>query len=109
VHSPYDIKEVYRRLSVKGSGGVAATVVVKSIQGRVWVSITPPFTWEAIMEPGKVDELIHMLGLAREDAKKVVAPLSRRPHSGDDAVIREIASGTVAPGNKVVGKRKVQS
>ncbi len=61
--------EVYRKLSVKGSEGVTASVIVKSIRGHVWVSITPPFTWEVIMEPGKVDELIHVLGLAREDAK----------------------------------------
>lgn len=68
---------VYRRLSVKGSGGVAATVVVMTQRGQVWVSINPPFTWEAIMEPGKVDELIHLLRLAREDAKKMVAARSR--------------------------------
>jgi hypothetical protein len=35
---------VYRRLSVKGSGGVAATVVVMTQRGQVWVSINPPFT-----------------------------------------------------------------
>jgi hypothetical protein len=58
----YIDSEVYRRLSVKGSEGVSATVVVKSIRGYVWVSIMPPFTWEAILEPGKVDELIRMLG-----------------------------------------------
>jgi len=74
---------VYRRLSVKGSGGIAATVVVMTQRGQVWVSINPPFTWEAIMEPVKVDELIHMLGLAREDAKKMVAARSRRLSHGD--------------------------
>lgn len=88
---------VYRRLSVKGSEGVVASVVVKSTRGHVWVSITPPFTWEVIMEPGKIDELIHILGLAREDAKKA-APLSRRPPSVGNAVIREITNGTVTPG-----------
>jgi len=34
------------------------------------MSIVPPFTWEAIMELGKVDELIHLLGLAREEASR---------------------------------------
>lgn len=82
---------VCRRLSVKGSGGVAATVVVTTYQGQVRVSIVPPFTWEAIMEPVKADELIHMLGLAREAAAR-----SRRPSRGDKAVVREITSGTVA-------------
>lgn len=61
---------VRRKVSVKGTGGVAATVVVTAQRGQVWVSIQPPFTWEAIMEPGKVDELMRTLGLAREDAKK---------------------------------------
>lgn len=63
---------VRRTVSVEGSGGLAATVVVIAQRGRVWVSIQPRFTWEAIMEPGKVDELIHTLGLAREDAKKML-------------------------------------
>jgi hypothetical protein len=63
---------VRRTVSVEGSGGIAATVVVIAQQGRVWVSIQPRFTWEAIMEPGKVDELIHTLRLAREDAKKML-------------------------------------
>jgi hypothetical protein len=57
---------VRRKVSVKGTGGVAATVVVIAQQGQVWVSIQPLFTWEAIMEPGKVDELMHVLELARE-------------------------------------------
>ncbi|MGH3692459.1 MAG: hypothetical protein ACRDRX_00370 [Pseudonocardiaceae bacterium] len=50
---------------------MVATVVVIAQRGQVWVSITPPFTWEAIMDPGKVDEVIHVLTLAREDAKKM--------------------------------------
>lgn len=63
---------VHRKVSVKGSGGVLATVVVTVQQRQVRVSIVPPFTWEAIMEPVKVDELIRTLGLAREDAKRMV-------------------------------------
>ncbi|MGH3766174.1 MAG: hypothetical protein ACRDS0_29595 [Pseudonocardiaceae bacterium] len=48
-------------------------MVVTVVQGTVWMSISPPFTWEAIMDPVNVDELIHVLGLAREDAKKMAA------------------------------------
>ena len=62
-HADQVLQAVYHKVSVKGTGGVAATVVVIAQRGQVWVSIQPPFTWEAIMEPGKVDELIHTLGL----------------------------------------------
>ncbi|MGH3799417.1 MAG: hypothetical protein ACRDTD_04640 [Pseudonocardiaceae bacterium] len=72
-HIPYTGSDVHRRVSVKGSGGVSATVVVIARQGKVWMSIVPPFTWEAIMEPAKVDELMRTLVLAREDAKKMVS------------------------------------
>lgn len=34
------------------------------------MSIVPPFTWEAIMEAAKVDELIQVLGLARQEARR---------------------------------------
>lgn len=64
---------VRRRVLVKGTGGVAAAVVLTVVQGQVWMSIHPLFTWEAIMEPGKVDELMHVLGLARDDARKMVS------------------------------------
>ncbi len=57
-----------RRVVVKGREGVVATVVMTTYRGEVWMSIVPPFTWEAIMESDKVDELIHALGLAREEA-----------------------------------------
>ncbi len=69
----YTGSDVHRKVSVKGSGGVSATVVVIVRQGKVWMSIVPPFTWEAIMEPGKVDELMRTLGLAREDAQRMVS------------------------------------
>jgi hypothetical protein len=59
-----------RRVVVKGREGVVATVAVMIYRGEVWMSIVPPFTWEAIMELGKVDELIHLLGLAREEASR---------------------------------------
>lgn len=56
------------RVVVKGREGMTATVVVTTYRGEVWMSIVPPFTWEAIMESGKVDELMHALGLARQEA-----------------------------------------
>lgn len=62
----------HRKVSAKGTGGVAATVVVTVQQGQVWMSIQPPFTWEAIMEPEKVDELIRALAVATSSAKKTV-------------------------------------
>jgi hypothetical protein len=68
----YSGSGVHRKVSVKGSGGVSATVVVIARHGKVWVSIVPSFTWEAIMEPGKVDELMRTLDLAREDAQRMV-------------------------------------
>ena len=62
-----------RRVSVKACQGEDAKVVVTVVRGTVWLSISPPFTWEAIMEPGKVDELMHVLELAREEAKRIAA------------------------------------
>lgn len=57
-----------RRVRVEGVGGVDVTVVVTTVRDTVWLSISPPFTWEAIIEPGKVDEVISMLELARDEA-----------------------------------------
>jgi hypothetical protein len=61
---------VPRRVVVKGREGVVATVVVTVYRGDVWMSIVPPFTWEAIMEPAKVDELIQVLGSARQEVRR---------------------------------------
>lgn len=58
-----------RTVSVKGTEGVTVNVVVKTYRGKVWM-VWPPFIWEAIMDSAKVDELVHVLGLAREEAKK---------------------------------------
>jgi hypothetical protein len=66
------LRVVQRKVTVKGSGGVVATVVVTARRGKVWMSIQPPFTWDAIMEPRMVDELIRTLALAAEDAKTMV-------------------------------------
>lgn len=67
-----------RRARVKGMQGVDAIVAVTVVQDKVWLSISPPFTWEAIMEPGEVDEVISMLELARDEAKNVTTG-NRRP------------------------------
>lgn len=78
---------VHRRVAVQGSGGVSATIVVIARQGHVWLSITPPFTWEAILEPIAVDELTHTLELARLDATKMSADPEKRTFP---ATIRKI-------------------
>ena len=62
-----------RRIAVTGMQGVNATVVVTVVHGTVWLSLSPPFTWEAIMTPGKVDEVIHVLEVARDEATKAAA------------------------------------
>jgi hypothetical protein len=33
------------------------------------MSIMPPFTWEAILDPGEVDELVRKLTRAAQDAR----------------------------------------
>lgn len=60
---------VRRKVSVIGSGGVTATVVVTVCRDKVLLSIQPPFTWDAIMEPGKVDEVIRTLTQAAREAR----------------------------------------
>jgi hypothetical protein len=73
--------------------GVPATVVVTAVQGTVWVSISPPFTWEAIMDPAKVDELVHVLKLAQDEAQQMTAARSGRTPRGDKPVVRAITRG----------------
>lgn len=43
-------------------------MVVTAQRGQVWVSIQPPFTWEGIMDPEKVEVLIRTLAQAKEAA-----------------------------------------
>ncbi|MGH4007989.1 MAG: hypothetical protein ACRDTH_07490 [Pseudonocardiaceae bacterium] len=74
-----------RRVHVKGVQGVDAIVVVTVVQDKVWLSISPPFTWEAIMEPGKVDEVISTLERARYEAKKVATARNESAFRGDKA------------------------
>jgi hypothetical protein len=92
-----------RRISVKGREGVAATVVVTTYRGYVWMSIVPPFTWEAIMDPGQVDQLIHALGLAREESNRRVSVGGRKVSSDSNGVVREIEGKAVTQGKEVVG------
>ncbi|HXT43245.1 MAG TPA: hypothetical protein VN748_03900 [Pseudonocardiaceae bacterium] len=69
--------------------GVDVTLVVTVVQGTVWVSISPPFTWEAIMEPVKVDELMHVLELARDEARNMaVARNGSPPRRTSQAAVR---------------------
>jgi hypothetical protein len=96
-------RAVQRKVIVKSRGGVVATVVVTARRGEAWLSIQPPFAWEAIMEPGKVDELMRTLALAAEDAKKMTSS-ENAPRGGSQPV----GGRTVAPGNKTVGTKKVQ-
>lgn len=60
-----------RRVRVKASGGETATVVVRVVQGCVWLSVSPPFTWEAVMTPGIVDEVVGVLEVAKEEAEQM--------------------------------------
>ena len=73
----WPIMGVPRRVRVKGMQGVDATVVVTVVRDTVWLSISPPFTWEAIMKPGRVDEVISILELARDEANKVATARNR--------------------------------
>lgn len=65
--------EIHRRVAVRGSGGADATVLVIVRAGRVWLSVVPPFTWEAIMPAEKVDELTRTLQVARDEAQAMAS------------------------------------
>src|SRR5918997_7206960 len=84
-----------RMVSVKGREGVSVTVVVTTYRGHVWMSIVPPLTWEAIMEPGHVDQLIHVLGLAREESHRGIPVGGTRVSRDSNGTVREIAGGVV--------------
>lgn len=67
-----------RKVRVKGMAGVDATVIVTVVHDKVWLSISPPFTWEAIMDPAKVDEVMLNWGgstvLTAHDARARIQP-----------------------------------
>lgn len=67
------IMGVPRRVRVQGRAGVETTVVVTTVRDNVWLSISPPLTWEAIMTTGTVDGVISTLELARDEAMKAAA------------------------------------
>ncbi len=71
-------------------------MVVTVVQGNVWLSVSPPFTWEAIMEPGKVDELMHVLELARDEAKNMVTAHNGRAARESRTMAGKITRGTSA-------------
>lgn len=87
------------RVVVKGREGVVATVVVTVYRGSVWISIVPPFTWEAIRGPGQVGELIRVLGVAREQVRRSVAVAATRADRPGNGVVREIAGSGRQPGS----------
>jgi hypothetical protein len=85
-----------RRVLVKGMEGVPAILVVTVVQEKVWLSISPPFTWEAIMDTAKVDELIGVLELAQDEARKMGATRNGRAPHGNMPVARAITHGPEA-------------
>jgi hypothetical protein len=92
--APYPRMGAPRRVRVKGMQGVDATVVVTAVHGTVWLSVSPPFTWEAIMEPGNVAELMHVLELARDEAKQMAAARGDYASLAGKAVGRPITRNT---------------
>ena len=91
-----------RKVSVKGREGVAVTVVVTTYRGHVWMSIVPPFTWEAIMDPGNVDQLIRVLALAREESSRRVSVGGMRVDRESNEIVGEVEGRVVNRGNEVV-------
>jgi hypothetical protein len=87
-----------RRIAVTGMQGVDATVVVTVAQNRVWLSISPPFTWEAIMTPSTVDEVIRVLELARNEATKTAVACNGNASRAGNGV-RAITKNTANSGN----------
>lgn len=90
---------VPRRVSVKGREGVGVTVVVTVYHGHVWLSVVPPFTGEAIMEPRHVAQLIHALELARRESVWPGA-ITGTPATREGRVIQEIEEEPVTPEEK---------
>lgn len=109
---PEDSPDVYvtcagmgipRRVPVQAMEGVAATVMVTVAQGKVWMSIMPPFTWQAIMDSGQIDELMHVLRLARDEARRMSLTDGRWVIRADKGPVREITIGKTTSGHKTVG------
>ncbi len=60
-HIDHALRVIHHNVTVTGSDGVTTTVMITARRGQVWLSIQPPFTWEAMMTPGKADEVMRTL------------------------------------------------
>jgi len=58
-----------KKLAVRGRQGMKVTVIVSVYRGTVWVSIDPPFSFDAILEPEHVASLIDLLTQAVKEAQ----------------------------------------
>lgn len=107
-HHDWALRVVHHNVTITGLGGHTATVVITVQRGQVWLSIQPPFTWEAIMTAGKVDELIRTLGVAGDEAKKMVSDLGgtggRTQAAGQSAASSSNGAGTF--GDRTAGAKK---
>jgi hypothetical protein len=92
------VVEYPEKVFVKACQGEDATIVVTVVQGKVWLSISPLFTWEAIMEPGKVDEVMAALEAAREEARRMVRVNGRWVVDGGKVRVQEITTENVTSG-----------
>ncbi|MDQ3826685.1 MAG: hypothetical protein M3319_08970 [Actinomycetota bacterium] len=70
-------------------------MIVTVVRGAVWMSLMPPFTWEAMMDPRKVDEVIRALESARAEAAIIGAVLGRRLPREAETATRQITKGPV--------------
>ena len=55
------------------------------------------------MHPGQVDQLIHALGLAREESDRRVSVGGRKVRSDSNGIVREVEEGSVTQAKEVVG------
>ncbi|MGH3796478.1 MAG: hypothetical protein ACRDSP_16495 [Pseudonocardiaceae bacterium] len=58
-----------RALTVKSRHGMNVIIVTMVYRGMVLITIDPPFTTDAILDPAHVDNLIATLTLANEEAR----------------------------------------
>jgi hypothetical protein len=80
--------------------------MVTAVKGKVWMSIMPPFTWQAIMDSGQIDELMHALRLARDESRRMSLTGGRWVIRADKGPVREITSGKTTPGHKTDHARR---
>lgn len=92
-HNDQARRVALHKVTVKGSGGVTAAVLVTVRRGQIWLSVQPPFTWEAIMTPGKVEELVRTLAVAGEEAEKMASGIAESD-GGTQAADQSVGNGT---------------